>query len=217
MCSPLPWPNVHQQASKHTGAQNACKIAFGDQSIVGSLTRLCQDHEHNVGRRDHNDRGEIKRKMGKGKEWKGIRRPYRVHGNTMEEKDDAAEYDSTTVSGCIVHQHKETRWAGKATACSIPLSLCITRKGVLQSERDEGFPLVDKRRKCRSHDTKREDVAGRENEVGAAVVEWHVESKMERLAALRISNEYYPAGSLNTRRLSLFESRRVSRPPTWKA
>lgn len=88
---------------------------------------------------------------------------------------------------------------------------------MLQSERDEGFPLADKRRKCRSHDTKREDVTGRENEVEAAVVEWHVESKMERLAALRISNEYYPVGSLNTQRLSLFESRRVSRLPTWKA
>lgn len=44
---------------------------------------------------------------------------------------------------------------------------------------------------------RRGDVTARENEVEAAVVEWRAESKMERLAALRISNEYYPTGLLN--------------------
>lgn len=44
------------------------------------------------------------------------------------------------------HQHKQTRRAGEPPP-SIPLSLCITRKGVLQSERDEGFALVDEREK----------------------------------------------------------------------
>ena len=57
-----------------------------------------------------------------------------------------------------------------------------------------------------------------ENEVEAAVVEWRAESKMERLAALRISNEYYPTGVAQLAvRLSLFESRCLSRPRTRKA